>query len=91
MVRCCGSKSDLCVTYSLAQHTPLNSIKSYFDFLCRDASLAAMIGNYFGLRQEETLCGNDYDPSNPAVTYVPMDLNASRIELGKRQNVKATS
>lgn len=59
-----------------------DSVKTYFDLLCRNGSVTSEIGKYFQLQKENIFGGNDYDPQNEELTFVHVDLNQSAIDLG---------
>ena len=58
------------------------SVKAYFDLLCRNGSVTPEIGKYFQLKKENIFGGNDYDPQNKEMTFVHVDPNHSTIDLG---------
>lgn len=58
------------------------SVKACFDLICRDGWVTTEIGEYFHLKKENILGGDDYDAHNERITFVPVDLNQSTIKLG---------
>jgi hypothetical protein len=58
------------------------SIKAYFDLMCRDGFVTAQIGEYLQLSRENIFGGDQYDSQNNNLTFAPINLNPSTIDLG---------
>lgn len=63
-----------------------DSIKAYFDMICRDGSITAEIGEYLQLSKENIIGGTDYESHNDRITLANVDLDQSTIDLGNDFN-----
>ena len=61
---------------------PKESIRTYFNLICRDGLITAEIGEYLGLRKENIFGGDVNDPQNERITFVPTNVEQSTIHLG---------
>jgi hypothetical protein len=58
------------------------SIKAYFDMICRDGLITAEIGEYLHLSKQNIFGGNEYNTHNERMTFVNVNLSQSTIDLG---------
>ena len=75
-------KVSLLSPANLEKIIPRESIKGYFDMICRDGTTTVDIGEYLDLNKKNIFGGGDYAVNNERMTFVNVDLDRSVIDLG---------